>query len=260
MRIDDAGPRTWLLAGTAGWALLVWLLAFAGMGGRVEPLSDDADLLRPLPQVRPAPDLRPGPAGAYVEIGNRPLLAVDRRPRPFFLQGQGDAAEPRAFEYTLTGVLISPGLRLAILQPADGSDSVRVTLGEAPAAQADWRLAELAPRSAVFEGPDGRRTLELRVFDGTGGASPTVISEPRAPETAGPTGVPVQGVGALRPTPPSVPAPTAVPPPRTNGQPAPPAAAPMTDQAQMEAIRRRIQERRESLRGNPPANPPAQNP
>ena len=47
MRIDDAGPRTWLLAGVAGWALVAWLLAVAGMGGRVEPLPDDPTLLQP---------------------------------------------------------------------------------------------------------------------------------------------------------------------------------------------------------------------
>ena len=41
MRVEDAGPRTWLLAALAGCALVAWLLAVAGMGGRIEPLPDD---------------------------------------------------------------------------------------------------------------------------------------------------------------------------------------------------------------------------
>ena len=45
MRIDAFGPRTWLLATLAGWALLVWILALFGMGGQVRPLPDDPSLV-----------------------------------------------------------------------------------------------------------------------------------------------------------------------------------------------------------------------
>src|SRR5690606_23294166 len=93
VRLDDAGPRSWLLAGIAGWALAAWLLALAGMGGRVEPLADDPALLKPLPPVRPAPALRLGPPGQYEAIATRPLFSADRKPQPFFLQGEGDAVE-----------------------------------------------------------------------------------------------------------------------------------------------------------------------
>ena len=48
VRVDSAGPRTWLLATLAGWALLAWLLALLGMGGRIAPLADDPALLQPL--------------------------------------------------------------------------------------------------------------------------------------------------------------------------------------------------------------------
>ena len=41
MRLSDAGPRTWLLATVAGWALLAWVLALVGMGGRIGKLPDD---------------------------------------------------------------------------------------------------------------------------------------------------------------------------------------------------------------------------
>lgn len=268
MRIDDAGPRTWLLAGMAGWALVAWLLATAGMGGRVEPLPPDPSLLQPLPQMRTTAAPRLGDAGEYSEIANRPLFATNRRPQAFFLQGQGDAAESRAFDYVLTGVLITPDLRLATIQPPDGSETLRVRVGEAPEPQPNWRLVILNERNAVFEGPDGRRTLNLRVFDGIGGTAPTVVSGQRPDQEA-------TGEQPVQPTEPEqnedVPAPpkptltpSPQPPARSGVQPPTPVQGPttqpLTDQAQMEAIRRRIQERRQQLRGDSPTKPPAQSP
>src|SRR5690606_41025360 len=88
VRIDDAGPRTWLLAGVAGWALVAWLLAVAGMGGRVEPLPDDPTLLQPLPPVRPAPPPPLGSPDQSVHIDDRPLFSSNPTPQPFYLQAQ----------------------------------------------------------------------------------------------------------------------------------------------------------------------------
>src|SRR3546814_3288531 len=62
---------------------------------------------------------------------------------------------------------------MAILQPREGGDSVRVRVGTAPEAAPGWRLVSLEPRRAVFDGPEGERKLELRVFDGEGGIPPT---------------------------------------------------------------------------------------
>ena len=61
MRLDSVGPRTWLLATLAGWALLAWLLALLGMGGRVSSLADDPALMQSLPQPQPSPPARLGP-------------------------------------------------------------------------------------------------------------------------------------------------------------------------------------------------------
>ena len=267
MRIDDAGPRTWLLAGVAGWALAAWLLALAGMGGRVEPLPPDPSLLQPLPQVRATAAPRLGGVGEYSEIANRPLFTTNRRPQAFFLQGQGDAGESRAFDYVLTGVLITPNLRMATIQPPDGSETLRIRVGEAPEPQPNWRLVVLNERNAVFEGPDGRRTLTLRVFDGIGGTAPTAVSGQR-PDQATSNQQPVQrtepeqnGEAVAAPSPATAPSPQ---PPARSAQPTVPVQGPttqlMTDQAQMEAIRRRIQERRQQLRGDSPTKPPAKSP
>ena len=86
MRAEDVAPRTWLLAALAGWALLAWVLALAGLGGRVAPLADDPSLLQPLPQLRPSPPERLGPYGQYDAIASRPLFSEDRLAKPFSLR------------------------------------------------------------------------------------------------------------------------------------------------------------------------------
>lgn len=283
MRLEDAGPRTWLLATVAGWALLAWLLAAVGMGRHAPELESDPGLLKPLPRMRPPAPERLGPLAQYAQIGERPLFTQDRRPRPFFLQGGGEGeGQTTAFDYVLTSVLITPTLQMAILQPADGSESVRVRLGEVPSSHPSWRLSALDARSAVFEGPDGRREMTLRVFDGKGGQPPTAVStapgsaarqQPvgtSVPPAAAQTGnQPRPASGPQAPKPPN----NAAPVNRSNNNadtantpPPPPAVepaetAPMTPEAQMEAIRKRIEARRAQMRQQQQnAQPPAQTP
>ncbi|MEH6416313.1 hypothetical protein [Pseudomonas sp. CGJS7] len=263
MRLDDASPRTWLLATAAGWALLTWVLALAGMGRNVDPLPEDASLVKPLPQVRKSPPDTLGPLSQYSEIAARPLFVDDRRPKPFFMQGKGEGEnQAAAFDYLLTSVLITPQLSMAFLQPADGSESVRVKLGEVPESHPAWRLTSLEPRRAVFEGPEGRRELDLRVYNGQGGEPPTAMTSPQpgvpAPQ---PVGRPISGGPSPQPSRP--PPAAAVPPPQPVAPPQPAsteASAPLTEQAQMEAIRKRIEARRAQLRQQQAAQPPANTP
>lgn len=260
MRLDDAGPRTWLLAATAGWALALWLLALAGMGGRITPMPDDPDLVQRLPQPAPPAAQRLGPLAQYAEIGARPLFSEDRQPQPFSLQPEGEQAPEKEFDYVLTGVLLTPSLRMAILQPASGGESLRLKVGEVLEPLPAWRLVALLPRSAVFEGPEGERALDLRSYDGIGGAAPTALRDPAASAPASqmdPTGaqppvaVPASATDAIAP-------PAQMP----TGQTAPMVEeATATPESQMEAIRKRIEARRAQLRREaqqqqqPPAKP-----
>ncbi len=253
MRVEGIAARTWVLATVAGWALLLWVLALLGMGGQVQRLPDDASLQGRLPQLAPALPERLGPLAQYAEIGTRPLFSEDRRPQPFSLTAEGDEAAAPAFDFVLTSVLLTPMLKMAIVQPSAGGESIRIKLGEAAESQPSWRLTELNPRSAVFEGPDGRKSLDLRVFDGTGGEPPTAVGsvggaspEARTPKSTKPPA----------PSPPTAtPSPQAPEPPADAAEPAPNA------DAQMESIRKRIEERRAQLRqeAQPPAAP-AKNP
>lgn len=251
MRVDALGPRTWLLGAVAGWAVLVLLLALLGMGGHIARLADDPGLVRALPALRPAPAPRIGPLAQYGEAAARPLFADTRRPQPFSLQPEGDGEEAPQFEFVLTSVLQAPGLQMAIIQPSGGGESIRMKLGESPEEAQGWRLVELHPRSAVFEGPQGQKTLDLRTFDGTGGEAPTAVAtapqEAQRPPPAAPQPVSVQDADATEPASVSRATPRpATPRPATNA----PAtvAAPTTPEAQMDAIRRRIEARRAQLR------------
>jgi general secretion pathway protein N len=279
MRADSAGAKTWLLGAVALWALVVWALGLFGLGGRIERLAEDPSLLQALPRGVPAVDERLGPLPQYAEIGDRPLFTNDRRPQPFFINPQGEGEEPETFEYVLTSVLRVPGLEMAILHPQDGSEPVRLRIGESPEGASGWRLASIAPRSVVFDGPEGETTLELRVFDGVGGEPPTAMAEAPAenararPDAARPRRQPVprpgeRGAGAVVPvTTSSSPAPVPVYVPEPDAGDAADAASDAeevrTPDAQVEAIRQRIEARRAQQRQQaqqPPAASPDENP
>ena len=261
MRIDSFGPRTWLLAALAGWALLAWVLALFGMGGQIRPLADDPSLVNALPKLPQQKPERLGPLAQYSEIAARPLLSQSRKPQPFFIQGQEGGEQPQTFDFVLTSVLITPQLQMAILQPTQGGEGVRLKIGDAPESAQGWRVAEIHPRSVVIEGPDGPRTLELRVFDGLSGQPPSV--SPASPGSAPPVQPPTPGTAPSPTSPvmttPSRPMPVSpanaagpVPPPGSQPQ----AESPMTTEQQMEAIRKRIEARRAQLRQQGQAPPP----
>jgi general secretion pathway protein N len=252
VRVEALGPRTWLLATVAGWAVLVLLLALLGMGGNLARLPDDPSLARALPALRPAPPPRIGPLAQYSEAAARPLFNETRRPQPFSLQPESDVEQAPEFDFVLTSVLRTPTLQMAIVQPSGGGDSIRMRLGESPEEAQGWRLVELNPRSAVFEGPQGQKTLDLRTFDGSGGEAPTAVAAtPRPQQDAAPPqpATVTDADAAAPPPPPARPAtpqqrPAVAAPTPTPAEP----ASPTTPEAQMDAIRRRIEARRAQLR------------
>jgi general secretion pathway protein N len=257
VRIDDVPPRTWLLAVVAGWSMVLWTLTLAGLGGQVQRLPDDPALLAHLPQLAPASPERLGPLSQYAETGTRPLFSEDRRPQSFSLVAEGDENAPPAFDFVLTSVLLTPTLRMAIVQPSAGGESVRIKLGDAAESQPAWRLTELNPRSAIFQGPDGEKTLDLRVFDGNGGEPPTAMAGANKGNGAQPTAPRPMNRPQLQPppaTPQAAPEPAPAPVPDATDEPPSP-------EAQVESIRKRIEERRAQLRqeAQPPTTP-AKNP
>jgi len=242
MRADRIAPVTWLLAAAAALAVLGAALAWAGMGGRIgagDATGIEAPAL-PQPVADASNAIVPASFDAFTA---RPPFAQDRQPHPFSLPGGGgDArADATAFDFALTSVLITPRLRMAIVEPASGGESVRVREGESAEGLGGWRLVELHPRDAVFEGPGGRRELELRVWAGSDGSgAPGAMPMPPTPQTAQPQ--------PSRPASQQARMPAAAAP--IYGAEPPPPAAPQPTQVtqQMESIRRRIEARRAQIR------------
>ena len=227
--LESLRPATWLLGAVAAWCLGLLLLAFAGMGGRVGPHPGDPALGPPIPELRFSESAqRLGAASEYLAVGDRPLFNPDRRPAPVAVVSNEQQAP---FNGVLTSVLLTGTLRMAIFSEENGQISKRVRLGDTVPGTS-WRLATLEPRRAVLEGPEGQRTLDLRVFDGQGGAAPTPVAaaiEPQKPDA-----------GAATPqNPPSLVQQAT----QANAESQRSAA----DQAQIDAIRARIEARRAQL-------------
>ena len=230
-RFDQAGPLTWLLAACAGWALLLWLAALLGLGNAVAPTSSIvADT--PLPQAKPASPDRIGPLAQYAEAAARPVFTSDRRPRSFLATGpDGDAGmgmQSQSLDFILTGVLISPQLRMAFLQPTGGGESVRVREGASPEGASGWRLVEVQPRRVVFAGGGGETSLDLRVFGDDVLVEKGVIAGNNAAAARATNDAPATLAGDA----------------------ADAAPIPISEASRIEAIRKRIEARRAQMRGN----------
>jgi general secretion pathway protein N len=260
--LESLRPATLVLAAVCAWCVAVLGLTLFGLGGRVGA-SDATEPARPLPKVNlTASKPRLGSLDQYSAIGQRPLLMPNRKPQAIAAApGEAGSSDLNA---RLTSVMITPHLQLAILTLDEGGISRRVRVGDTVEGT-NWHLSQLEPRRAVFDGPSGQKVLDLRVYDGQGGLAPTAVARaagnrdtangdedasgsnvntPLGPSASGsPPGSPI---ASARPSPP----PGQVPPPQV---PPPQADKPMSQQEQVEAIRRRIEARRAQMRAQPPA-------
>jgi len=244
MKRDPITLRTGFLLALAGWAGAIWLATGFGLGSRLPAADSDAAAQAVLPALPPMAAERMSAADSFSAIGERPLFAEDRRPRPYLLGGSEPAGSAAL---RLTGVLLTDSFAMAILT-TDQHQSLRLRLnGDAVDG---WQLVGLAPRQATVIGPGGNQVLELAVFNGQGGEPPTVLR--------GANGAPPAGAIVVPPpagAPPAPPPAAATPSPSPAGSAPAPSAAAATppannngpSEAQMQAIRERIQARRRQL-------------
>ena len=231
-RFEQSGPLTWLLAACAGWALMLWLSALLGLGNVVAATPVIAADV-PLPQPGPASPDRIGPLAQYAEAAARPVFTSDRRPRSFLAtapDGGETGAQSQSLDFILTGVLISPQLRMAFLLPTGGGESVRVREGAAPEGASGWRLVEVQPRRAIFAGNGGESSLDLRVFGDDALVERDVIAGNNA---------------SVRKDADDAPASTAQ-------DAADAAPIPISEASRIQAIRKRIEARRAQMQGTTP--------
>lgn len=169
-----------LMAVTALWALIFAVAGLSGLAGRYRLHPDDPGQVPTLPAL----DLSRAqsllqPLENYTDIVERPLFNPDRRPVPVEdAEGAGEEDAPigevSPLDILLTSVIITSTVKLAIVTDNRSGESQSVQVGDALAGeQAGWKLESLEPRKAVFAGPGGSSSIDLRVFDGAGGQAPT---------------------------------------------------------------------------------------
>ncbi|MBD8526446.1 hypothetical protein [Pseudomarimonas arenosa] len=171
------------------WSVGTTVVVYSGLGARYSLHPDQAIEPSDVPAVR----LERNQAGIeqlerFAMIGERPLFNPDRRPIPPEEAAPDDKAGPVEsvpLNVVVTSIIITKNDQLAIVTDPNTKKATPVRVGKSlEGDQSAWRLVELTPRSAVFEGPGGRSGLDLRVFDGQGGEPPTPVSIPQSSASA----------------------------------------------------------------------------
>ncbi|MET0255117.1 MAG: hypothetical protein ABWZ85_10190 [Luteibacter sp.] len=244
--MNAAGQRrlTPVLAGVA-LVLVATLGVFAlGVGRGVQ--WDEPGEPQALPAARPVAMPVPVPLARFAEVWQRPLFMADRK--PVAAAGDDDNAS-NIGDLELTGIIMTPDLRMALLRDKGKDSTVRVKEGTA-LAEGHWTLASLTARSAVFDNGGEHRELTLKV------SAPEALSKdarrPGAvPGQPGQPGQPPQPPQALPPGAMRIEQPTgmtgpALPHPATAGsrQPPPRQDDDALQRARIDALKQAVQKRR----------------
>lgn len=219
-------PLGMILAGTSGVFVLValvmaivWNLPVSvdieEGGSDTAPTSEVSLAVREIGQL-----------SDYEVVKERPVFNESRRPVLDELDDElqiddGTIEVKDAPDVRLTGVVISPGMRIASLTPADGNlETVMAHEGDSLTGEfVGWQVTVVNPRTVTLESRDGQSLeLDLQVHD-------VKIQEPPKPAAAAPGPVTASADGA--------------------GEQSDDGEEPLS---RAEQIRQRIAERREELR------------
>jgi general secretion pathway protein N len=208
--------------------LAVALLGVLGGAGRglswnATPPGKSAAVTERAVQLTP-----PKPLASYAEIWQRPLFTADRKPME---RVAGEVQGASLGDLELTGIIMTPALRMALLHDRTGDREVRVREG-ATLPDGRWTLSELAARSATFDSGGERKELVLKV------SAPAALKPDGTPVSPGPPGPAPREIH-----------PDAVPPPAPrSGVPNVPITRPRPDDAarnaRVEALKAAVQKRR----------------
>ncbi|MEO7052397.1 MAG: hypothetical protein ABI128_12110 [Rhodanobacter sp.] len=208
----------------------LFLLLLGGVGRSVHWSSPR--MLPPLPPPANSADLpRPEPLQRFSVVWQQPLFNPDRKPRAHAAAGGSNLGD-----LELTGIIITPELRMALLHDKNGNHEIRLREG-AGLPDGSVTLIEVHQRSAVFDSSTGRTELKLPAGAPIDAPRSGGDARDRAPPTPGAASVRVQQ-GAGTPT-----KFKAGPAPRRD-QPAAPSDLQQPSQSALERLRSTIQKRR----------------
>ena len=183
---------------------IIFLSLLFGVGRGVE--WDPPRVTPPLPAMHNVALPSPPVLQTYSQVWEHPLFSSDRKP----IVSNGGSEGVSIGDLQLTGVIITPTLRMALLGSAHDHDNkgetsqdVRVREG-ATLPDSSWKLIKVLPRSAIFASSNGRTELKLPA-----GAPIDQMNSGNANQAI-PMGGP-QGAGLMRspmaPPPPAMPQP-----------------------------------------------------
>ena len=180
----------WLVGacGVTGAALLVCL---AGVGRHVSwndtPVAPEEAAHAARAAVMP----QTMPLASFAEVWQRPLFAADRKPGA--VASSTDSVS--LGDLQLTGIILTPTLKMALFRSTSGDKQVRVKEGAA-LPDGRWTLATLGPRSATFDNGGERKELTLVTArpdalakapeNAADGQHPQIAGQPPAAAQAGP--------------------------------------------------------------------------
>ncbi|HXS74025.1 MAG TPA: hypothetical protein VN725_08255 [Rhodanobacteraceae bacterium] len=229
-------------------AVLIALWAGVGTGAN----WNDTAAPPPLPPVRAAtPPPSVPPLEAFASVWEHPLFSPDRKP---IAAPAGSGNEENSGDLELTGVIMLPGLHMALLREKSSGHTLRVREGQNANGAT---VVEVKPRSAVIDVNGSRTELPLKV----GPAAPNNGTGENGPQPSGQPMVQTQqaeqnaNMGEESATPPEAAAPSATSPEAPvvgTQQQAPPARAPKqssnpnqdASEAWAKALKARIEQRR----------------
>jgi len=248
MKLSTRRKLTIALGVSCGVFMLFLLLQRQlGLGSTYSTLPDAPAAVEPAPEA-PQNDFKPDMASemAFLEINDRSLF-TQTRTAPTKAAPVVAAAAPEMpkvpLTAQLTGVVITPTRKVALLRSAGGDQTYRLREGMPfPGELAGWRVMQINARSVVFDGGASQGQVELKLDVAKG-----------SPMSGNPAGMPFI---------PQVPGNSPVPPMSDNskfnsaaismpaaGAPPPPPPPPSADQAAREMeVQRIIEERRAQMR------------
>jgi general secretion pathway protein N len=151
---------------------IVLLALMSGLGRTVQwdkprppavlpPPSDAANLPTPLPLQN------------FALVWQKPLFTPDRKPIARIADGGTSLGD-----LSLTGIILTSGLHMALLHDKNGDRQIRLHEGEA-LPDGSVKLIEVRPRSALFDASGGRPELKLPAgapFDEAKGGAPGLVN------------------------------------------------------------------------------------
>lgn len=132
----------------------LWVALLGGLGST--PRWDAPRTATTLPPATSGANLpSPVPLAQFALVWQKPLFSPDRKPAAHAADGGSSLGD-----LTLTGVILTRDLRMALLRDRQTGTEVRLRVGES-LPNGGATLVELRARAALFDAPSGRTELKL---------------------------------------------------------------------------------------------------